>query len=106
MLRFPGFTVPGALAPVPRGAAFSVRPQSIGMFKLRTGQLAGGGGGCRAVVMERAYLGEYWDYVVAVAGGGAGLKVSTPPLEVWGVGDAVWLLIDPGQAAAVPGVGG
>ena len=97
-LRFPGFSVPAALAP--EGSSFSVRPQSIGMFRSQ-GQL-GRGWWVTGRVTERAYLGEYWDYLVAPAEG-PGLRVSTGPREVFAVGDTVWLEIDPEVAAGIPG---
>ncbi len=107
-VRFPGFSVPTALVPGD-GTSFSVRPQSIGVFSARvsTGVSAAqgqdGGWWLQGRVTERAYLGEYWDYVVVPLEGGTGLRVSTAPQAVHAVGDAVWLRIDPDQAAPVPG---
>ncbi len=99
-IRFPGFSVPSGQAPG-QGSSFSVRPQSIGMFRLQ-GQL-GPGWWVQGRVAERAYLGEYWDYAVVPEGGGTALKVSTAPQEVHSVGDTVWLEIDPARAAPIPG---
>ena len=53
-------------------------------------------------IVERAYLGEYWDYVVAPADGNLRVRVSTAPTDVHAVGDQVWLEIDPARAAPVP----
>jgi hypothetical protein len=52
-------------------------------------------------VIERAYLGEFWDYVVVPREGALRLKVTAAPLEVYGVGDAAWLELDPRQMAAI-----
>ena len=98
-IRFPGFSVPVEHAPG-GGSSFSVRPQSIGIFR-HQGQL-GPGWWVQGRVMERAYLGEYWDYLVTPEGGAA-LRVSTPPQDVHAVGDTVWLEIDPARAAPIPG---
>jgi hypothetical protein len=53
-------------------------------------------------IVERAYLGEYWDYVVSPAEGGLRLRVSTAPTDVHEAGEEVWLEIDPARAAPVP----
>jgi ABC-type Fe3+/spermidine/putrescine transport system ATPase subunit len=52
-------------------------------------------------IVERAYLGEFWDYVVAAAGGATRLKVTTPPLEIYEKGDSAWLKFDPKQMTAI-----
>ena len=97
---FPGFTVPAGSVTV-RRPSFSVRPQSIG---LHAGPPAEPGGRwwVQGRVLERAYLGEYWDYVVTPDEGGLRLRVSTAPLQAHQVGETVWLEIDPARAAAIP----
>ena len=102
-IRFPGFTVPAGLAPggAERRPSFSVRPQSIGLHREAPAQP----GRCWWVegrIVERAYLGEYWDYVVAPADGDLRVRVSTAPTDVHTVGDQVWLEIDPARAAPIP----
>jgi iron(III) transport system ATP-binding protein len=52
-------------------------------------------------VVERAYLGEFWDYVVVPVGGTMRLKVTTPPLAVHEVGETAWLGIDPRQITPI-----
>ncbi|MDT7951498.1 MAG: ABC transporter ATP-binding protein [Acetobacteraceae bacterium] len=102
-IRFPGFTVPAALAPGhldPR-PSFSIRPQSIRLHTTEPTDRAR----CwwvQGQVVERAYLGEYWDYLVAPAEGGLRLKVSAAPVAMHQVGDTVWLEIDPSTAAPIP----
>ena len=102
-IRFPGFTVPAATAPGDAEArpSFSVRPQSI---RLHTGAPPEPGRGwwVEGRVVERAYMGDYWDYVVAPPEGGLRLKVSTPPPERHEIGAPVWLEIDTTAAAPIP----
>jgi iron(III) transport system ATP-binding protein len=75
---------------------FSVRPQSM-----RLDRAANGGATVEVKVMERSYLGEYWNYVVAPVGGVTKLRVTMPPLEIFGVGDTAWLQVDPKQMAPI-----
>ena len=106
-IRFPGFTVPAALAPgaLDRRPSFSVRPQSI---RLHTDAPADPGRNwwVQGRITERFYLGDYWDYVVEPnQGGGEGggsLRVSTTPSMRHEVGETVWLGIDPALAAPIP----
>ena len=53
-------------------------------------------------IAERAYLGDYWEYVVHPAQSDLRLRVSAAPQVVHEAGDAVWLEIDPGRIARVP----
>jgi iron(III) transport system ATP-binding protein len=52
-------------------------------------------------IVERAYLGEFWDYVVAPVHGSMRIKVTAPPLEIYEVDDAAWLEFDPKQMASI-----
>jgi hypothetical protein len=52
-------------------------------------------------IAERAYLGEFWDYVVAPNGGAMRLRVTTPPLEIYQVGESAWLAFDPKQMTPI-----
>jgi iron(III) transport system ATP-binding protein len=78
---------------------FSVRPQSIALHRAaaagaRSPLIAG-------EIVERAYLGEAWDYVAAPAGSALRLKVSAPPVHVFEVGEKIWLEFDPRQMAPI-----
>ena len=78
---------------------FSVRPQSIGLHRAAPRE-----GDARLVagrLVERAFLGESWDYVVAPGESGMRLKVAAPPSQVFEVGEAVWLEFDPQQMAPI-----
>jgi iron(III) transport system ATP-binding protein len=112
---FPGFDVPAAGAPSCdvaeasdvagasgiAGASFSVRPQSIvlhdapGVERGATWWIAG-------TIEERAYLGEYWEYVVRPANSDLRLRVSTPPTDIYAVDRTVWMEIDPVRISPIP----
>src|ERR1700674_4726377 len=77
---------------------FSIRPQSL---RLHRAPPAVRDFHVEVRVIERAYLGEFWDYVVVPCEGALRLKVTAPPLEVYGVGDAAWLDLDPRQMGAI-----
>ena len=86
-----------AVPPVGK-VTFSVRPQSM---RLSRGQNANGAPQTTVTISERAYLGEFWDYVVAPAEGALRLRVTAPPLDVYQVGDPAWLELDPSQMAPI-----
>jgi iron(III) transport system ATP-binding protein len=102
---FPGFSVRADLAPDAtsdtREASFSVRPQTIGIHR-RAPTEQNGGWWVEGRVAERAYLGEYWEYVVRPAESDLRLRVSASPQTVYDTGDAVWLEIDPQRIARIP----
>jgi iron(III) transport system ATP-binding protein len=79
--------------------SFSVRPQSITLH--RTPPTAPSPFVVPGRLLERAFLGESWDYVVSPAESGLRLKVATLPFQVFETGDNVWLEIDPQQMALV-----
>jgi ABC-type Fe3+/spermidine/putrescine transport system ATPase subunit len=99
-IAFPGFVVPAQ--GVPRGpVSFSVRPQSMSLHPAKGDTAAWW---VRAQIVERAYLGEYWDYGVRPEGG-AVLRVTAPPSVMHENGCPIWLAIDPSQAAPIPAYG-
>jgi len=105
MIAFPGFSVRADTLPDGQElnglASFSVRPQQIAIHRSAP---AGTNGAwwVEGRVAERAYLGEYWEYVVRPAESELRLRVSTSPQIVYQAGDAVWLEIDPRNIARVP----
>lgn len=103
---FEGFSLPAGLAPdsatLPKQASFSVRPQTIMIERLRPDAFDQAWW-IEGIVQERAYLGEYWEYLVRPAGSDARIRVTTEPLTFHEVDDPVWLRIDPARAARVPG---
>jgi ABC-type Fe3+/spermidine/putrescine transport system ATPase subunit len=102
-IRFGSFGLPRAMFGDVAGAGgtvtFSVRPQSIVLHRA-----APSGETVRFVpgrLVERAFLGESWDYVVSPSGSDTRLKVTARPAEVFEAGDEVWLEFDPSQMAPV-----
>ena len=78
---------------------FSVRPQSMRLSRARRPPT--GGRRSPVTIAERAYLGEFWDYVVAPRDGALKLRVTTPPLEIYQVGESAWLAFDPKQMTPI-----
>src|SRR5262249_44358315 len=101
-VEFDGFAVPRSLITGGDGLSgkvtFSVRPQSMNLARARAD---GASPQVPVTIVERAYLGEFWDYVVAPASATLRLKVTAPPLEVYAVGEAAMLALDPAQMAPI-----
>lgn len=103
---FEGFSVPASLAPdaatLPKQTSFSIRPQTIVIERERPAFL-GEAWWIEGTIVERAYLGEYWEYVVRPKKSEARIRVTTEPLTIHDVNDSVWLRLDPARAARIPG---
>jgi iron(III) transport system ATP-binding protein len=103
-ISFDGFALPRAAferdVPSQGKAVFSVRPHSIRLSDAPpTGR-----DGCPAVgvvVLERAFLGEHWDYVVRPREGTSPLRVTASPTDDFPVGAAAWLEFEPRQMALI-----
>jgi iron(III) transport system ATP-binding protein len=78
------------------GATYSLRPQSIGLSVAKPA-----GNGVEAEIVDRAYLGEHWDYQVRPLGEGKALRVSTGPNAIFELSQRVWLEIDPAAMVRV-----
>ena len=78
------------------GQTFSLRPQAIGLSAARPAA-----NGVEAEIVDRAYLGEHWDYQVKPLGETKSLRVSTGPNTVYALGSRVWLEIDPAAMVRV-----
>jgi len=82
--------------------SLSIRPQSIGLSATALPSSSG-----RPIwliegtIVQRAYLGELWDYVVSPISGNVPLRVSAPPSVTFDIGARVWLSIDPAQVVHV-----
>jgi iron(III) transport system ATP-binding protein len=100
---FDGFTVGSGrfgVASLPHGrVTFSLRPQSIHLHRQRPPTLEAAVVG--GEVVQRAYLGEHWDYVVRPTGSALALRVTARPHEVFDVNEKVWLEIDARQMALI-----
>ncbi len=91
------FEEPSAL----RGrVSFSLRPQSIHLHR-QPPSSAGRACIVPGQVVQRAYLGEHWDYTVRPADSGLLLRVTARPHEVFEVNERVWLEVDPRQMARI-----
>lgn len=101
---FDGFSMPasafdGTLEAAGPKVLFSVRPQSMSLRRKEPSQATGPT--VPAKIMQRSYLGEYWDYVVSPQNSGLRLRVVAPPFEVFEVNDPVWIEFDPAQMAPI-----
>jgi iron(III) transport system ATP-binding protein len=98
-IDFGSFALPALEgAPASGKVTISVRPQSM---RLSRAQSANGRPQVAVTIAERAYLGEFWDYVVAPSNGAMKLRVTTPPLEIYQVGETAWLAFDPKQMTPI-----
>jgi ABC-type Fe3+/spermidine/putrescine transport system ATPase subunit len=104
-ISFDGFSLPraGFEREVPSGAkaVFSVRPHSLRLSEAPSAAR----NGCASVgvvVVERAFLGEHWDYVVRPRESALTLRVTTSPMDDFAVGAAAWLEFEPRQMALIP----
>ena len=98
---FPGFDVPGGNATA-GDTSFSVRPQTIVLHDSPPSD-RGADWWIEGKIEERAYLGEYWEYVVRPVNSDLRLRVSTPPTDMHAIDREVWMEIDPSRIAPIPG---
>jgi iron(III) transport system ATP-binding protein len=78
---------------------FSVRPQSLRLSRELVEDAKRVA--IKGSIVERAFLGEHWDYVFGPENSGLRLKVATQPSEVHDVGSTAWLAIDPKLMVAI-----
>jgi iron(III) transport system ATP-binding protein len=86
MLDLGGIAVPAG--PWVGRVAFSLRPHDVRLTGEAAWMLPGR-------VVERAFLGEFWDYVVQPDGSDLRLRVAAPSREVHDLNAAVTIAIDP-----------
>jgi iron(III) transport system ATP-binding protein len=103
-IAFDGFMLPRSAferdMPPAGKVTFSVRPHSMGL----TEQAPPACGGCTAVevtVLERAFLGEHWDYVVKPRDGALRLRVTISPTDDFSIGASAWLTFEPRRMASI-----
>jgi ABC-type Fe3+/spermidine/putrescine transport system ATPase subunit len=103
-IAFPGFTAPSGLFPEASGLAgdvtFSVRPQNVALHQGRPADISNAWF-LSGKIVERAYLGEYWDYVVQPDNSGIRLRAAASPLDIHDIGTPVWAEIDPRRIALI-----
>jgi ABC-type Fe3+/spermidine/putrescine transport system ATPase subunit len=103
-ISFDGFALPRSAferdVPSQGKAMFSVRPHSMKLSQAppitRDGCNPVG-----VVVLERAFLGEHWDYVVRPREGASPLRVTTSPMDDIPIGASAWLELEPRQMALI-----
>jgi len=78
------------------GGVYSLRPQAIGLSAAKPAAH-----GVEAEIVDRAYLGEHWDYQVKPLGEAKPLRVSTGPDAIYEMNQRVWLEIDPATMVRV-----
>jgi ABC-type Fe3+/spermidine/putrescine transport system ATPase subunit len=104
-IAFPGFTAAAGLFPnaasLSGDVTFSVRPQNVALHHVLPADTSKGWFLAGRIV-ERAYLGEYWDYVVQPDHSDIRLRAAAPPLDIHEIGTRVWAEIDPRRIAHIP----
>jgi len=105
MLGFGGVSVAADRVGVAAGdgrrrVLLSIRPQSIALHPSPPAD-ADRSILRRARVSQRVFLGESWDYVVAVTDSQLRLRATAPPLQMHEVGSDLWIAIDPQQMVIV-----
>jgi len=88
-----------AFGVTPPGMHFqlSIRPHDVKLGR----EFAPGAFAFKGRIAERAYLGDVWDYAVAVEDGQFQLRVTTTPRDMFEVGDTVYCAVDPSIVAMV-----
>jgi iron(III) transport system ATP-binding protein len=103
-ISFDGFSVPYAAfergLPCAGKVTFSVRPHSMRLSEAAPAARYGGTS-VGVLIVERAFLGEHWDYIVRPRQGGASLRVMAAPTEDIRIGASAWLEIEPLQMALI-----
>ena len=100
-IAFGPFALPQAAldgAPSAGKVTLSVRPQSM---RLSRAQSANEQPQVAVTIAERAYLGEFWDYVVTPPNSPMKLRVTAAPLDIYQVGESAWLAFDPKQMTPI-----
>jgi iron(III) transport system ATP-binding protein len=103
-ISFDGFALPRSAferdVPSEGKVVFSVRPHSMRLSDVPSTARDG----CTSIgviVVERAFLGEHWDYIVKPRDGALTLKVTTSPLDDFPIGATAWLEFEPRQMASI-----
>jgi len=101
-IAFDGFSLPLELLGISANAggdvAVSVRPQSLRLCNREPdapGQIK-----LKGKVVERAFLGETWDYMFA-GEKSLRLRVVAPPSDVFDIGAEAWVQMDPRQMVPI-----
>jgi ABC-type Fe3+/spermidine/putrescine transport system ATPase subunit len=101
-VRFNGVAVDARLfgSGLPDGRiVFSVRPQSIVLRSAAPRDASNWA--LEGRIVQRSYLGEFWDYLVNPMGTDLQWRVTATPATLLEPGSRVWICIDPAQAVVV-----
>jgi iron(III) transport system ATP-binding protein len=103
-VSFDGFALPCSVfdrgLPSEGKATFSVRPHSMRLSDSAPAA-RNGAAPIEVVVLERAFLGEHWDYVVKPREGTSSLRVTASPMDDIAIGAEAWLELEPRQMALI-----
>jgi iron(III) transport system ATP-binding protein len=103
-ISFDGFALPCAafdgMLSLQAKTVFSVRPHSMRLSETQP-TTPGIYPPVEVLVLERAFLGEHWDYVVKPRAGTATLRVTTSPANDIAVGASAWLQLEPHHMALI-----
>jgi iron(III) transport system ATP-binding protein len=103
-ISFDGFALPRSAferdVPSHGKAVFSVRPHSMRLSEAAP-SAQNGCASIGVVVLERAFLGEHWDYVVRPREGTSTLRVTTSPTDDIPIGASAWLEFEPRKMALI-----
>jgi iron(III) transport system ATP-binding protein len=103
-VAFDGFAIPRARfaggATLAGRVTFSLRPQSVHLHR-QPPPPAEHAALLPGRVVQRAYLGEHWDYAVRPKDGAIHLRVTARPHEVFEMDESVWLEVDARQMALI-----
>ena len=101
-VSFKGFDVPAARLNAGGAIAtdiFSLRSQNIGLHAARPAN--GDSVVLPGSIVDRAFLGETWDYALQVANSELKLRVTSPPSNIFAVGQSVFVEIDPANIVPI-----
>jgi ABC-type Fe3+/spermidine/putrescine transport system ATPase subunit len=101
-VSFAGFDVPAARLNTTSAIAtniFSLRSQNIGLHAARPAN--GESIVLPGSIVDRSFLGETWDYALQVANSDLKLRVTSPPSNIFAVGQSVFVEIDPGDIVPI-----
>ena len=79
---------------------FSLRPQSVHLHR-RSPAVSEHTAVLSGRIVQRAYLGEHWDYAVRPKDSGLVLRVTARPHEVFEVDETVWVELDAAQMSPI-----
>jgi iron(III) transport system ATP-binding protein len=103
-ISFDGFALPrtGFERDIPAlgKTVFSVRPHTMRLSEAPP-TAKNGCASVGVVVLERAFLGEHWDYVVRPREGISTLRVTTSPTDDIPIGASAWLEFEPRKMALI-----